>query len=104
MNASHNSTSSVEAEKNDEVNSSSSAESEVGGAVTNEIGEVNSCYTVTIHRGSGEFTLELSVSLSFLQGYLETVKQQGESKNKICKKPRIIHKNIIRVNKECFKR
>lgn len=86
MNASHSSTSSVEAEKNDEVNSSSSAESEVVRAVTNEIGDVNSYYTVTVNRGSGEFTLELLVSLSFLQGYLETIKQEGESKNKICKK------------------
>lgn len=103
MNDSHNSTSSVGAEKNNEVTLPSTLESEVGRALTNEIGDTNAYYIVIVDRGGAEVTFELWVSLPFLSGYLETIKPQRESKNKIYKKPRIIHKHIIRTTRESFK-
>lgn len=57
MNASHSSTSSVKAEKHDEVISSLRVESEVGRAPTNETGDKNACHTVIADRGGSEVTL-----------------------------------------------
>lgn len=100
MNASHNSAPSVEAEKNEVHYHLWCLRLE---KTNNEIGDMKAYYTVIVDRGGGEITFELLVPLSFLPGFLETTKPQRESKNKICKKTRIIHKNIIRIIKESFK-